>query len=174
MLPAKGLAESDFWKLFSKCKSCHHLMTTRTIPYHICPVSGLCISHSIANGSLITDLKNAGTEPDARLRTTLDNVLQNKAHFIWLLDAHNSDHAAGVPENIFRSIFYLCGQCGRYMTQRVWRNHHEDADFDDYIGCINLRPARDLEAVVGILGNAEKTGFRTITQEFPVLLPLSQ
>lgn len=41
MLPARGLAESDFWKLFSKCQTCDHLMTTRTIPYHICPVSGL-------------------------------------------------------------------------------------------------------------------------------------
>ncbi len=40
MLPAQGLAEIDFWKLFSKCRSCLHLMTTRTIPYHVCSISG--------------------------------------------------------------------------------------------------------------------------------------
>ncbi len=40
MLPAHGLASRDFWKLFSKCQSCLHLMTTRTIPYHVCSAPG--------------------------------------------------------------------------------------------------------------------------------------
>lgn len=77
---------------------------------------------------------------------------------MWLLDAHNSDHAAGVPEDVFRSIFYACKQCGRYMTQRVSRDHHEDTDFEDYT-CINLRPAG-------------KDSFRVIAQPFPILQPL--
>lgn len=88
---------------------------------------------------------------------------------MWLLDAHNSDHATGVPENIFRSIFYLCGQCGRYMTQRVSRDHHEP---DDEIGCVNVqvRLANDLEAG----SNGEKISFRVVPQEFPILSPLAQ
>lgn len=84
---------------------------------------------------------------------------------MWLLDAHNSDHAAGVPENIFRSIFYLCKQCGRYMTQRVSREHHEDTDLGD-ITCINLKLAKDLKTVAR--GDSFKAGVR----EFPALQPL--
>lgn len=37
LLPAQGLSEEDFWSLFSRCRSCQHFMTTRTIPYHRCP-----------------------------------------------------------------------------------------------------------------------------------------
>lgn len=37
MYPGMGLAEGDFWVLFSKCMACQNFMTTRTIPYHICP-----------------------------------------------------------------------------------------------------------------------------------------
>lgn len=37
MYPGMGLAEGDFWALFSKCTACHNFMTTRTIPYHVCP-----------------------------------------------------------------------------------------------------------------------------------------
>ena len=40
LLPAKGLSEDEFWRLFSKCAICHNFMTTRTIPYHRCPISG--------------------------------------------------------------------------------------------------------------------------------------
>ncbi|KAF9473555.1 hypothetical protein BDN70DRAFT_937346 [Pholiota conissans] len=35
--PALGLEEDEFWKLFSKCAVCLNFMTTRTVPYHICP-----------------------------------------------------------------------------------------------------------------------------------------
>ncbi|KAF8200973.1 hypothetical protein BJ912DRAFT_921532 [Pholiota molesta] len=42
-------------------------------------------------------------------------------------------HEAGVPEAVFRAIFYVCGCCGRYMTKRVSLNHslREHADSDD-------------------------------------------
>lgn len=35
-LPARGLPEVEFWKLFAKCGACGNYMTTRTIPYHVC------------------------------------------------------------------------------------------------------------------------------------------
>ena len=81
---------------------------------------------------------------------------------MWLLDAHSSDHAAGVPENIFRSIFYLCGQCGCYMMQRVSRDHHKDmVEFDSgETACINLRLAGDY--------NIRKKNFRIVAEEFPI------
>ncbi len=40
LFPGLGLAPEDFWKLFSKCMACHNLMTTRTVPFHICPEAG--------------------------------------------------------------------------------------------------------------------------------------
>lgn len=86
---------------------------------------------------------------------------------MWLLDAHNTDHAAGVPENVFRSIFYLCKQCGRYMTQRVSRDHHEDTDLEDYT-CINAKLAKSLKA----RGSAVIDNFKAVAREFPTLEPL--
>ena len=61
-----------------------------------------------------------------------------------LLDAHDSDNAAGVPVQFFEDIFHVCRCCSRYMTKRVSRNHHE-ADIDDIdlssssIPCIYLQ-----------------------------------
>ncbi len=37
LLPAMGLAEEEFWTVFSRCRDCKNFMTTRTIPYHTCP-----------------------------------------------------------------------------------------------------------------------------------------
>lgn len=82
---------------------------------------------------------------------------------MWLLDAHNSDNAAGVSEDVFRSIFYACKQCNRYMTQRVSRDHHEDTDFEDYT-CINLKPGAKNGNVAG--------SSKVATQPFPILEPL--
>ncbi len=79
---------------------------------------------------------------------------------MWLLDAHNSDHAAGVPEDVFRSIFYLCKQCGRYMTQRVSREHHEDADIGDDT-CVNRAKK-----------GKNKSRLRVVAEPFPILQPL--
>lgn len=50
--------------------------------------------------------------------------------FPRILDAHDSDYSAGVSEDTFRAIFYICPHCGRYMTQRISSKHHEDEDFD--------------------------------------------
>lgn len=56
-----------------------------------------------------------------------------KVFFLRLLDAHDSGQEAGVPEGVFKAIFYVCGRCGRYMTERVSLYHHdsEGADSDD-------------------------------------------
>lgn len=40
LLPALGLAEDEFWNLFSRCGLCQNFVTSRTIPYHTCPASG--------------------------------------------------------------------------------------------------------------------------------------
>ena len=64
-------------------------------------------------------------------------------YFLWLLDAHNTGQATGVPEEIFKEIFYECAECGRYMTKRLSFNHHDDSDdweFSDSESlCVYLR-----------------------------------
>lgn len=40
LLPAEGLSEGEFWRLFSRCAVCQNFMTTRTIPYHQCSIGG--------------------------------------------------------------------------------------------------------------------------------------
>lgn len=63
--------------------------------------------------------------------------------FLRLLDVHDVGHEAGVPEDVFRAIFYTCGRCGRYMTERVSFSHNEDTEFDsddsERNSCIYLR-----------------------------------
>lgn len=83
-------------------------------------------------------------------------------YFLKLLDVHGMGGAAGVPETVFKAIFYACGQCGRYMTKRILPNHHEDADLDDY-RCINVLADTTSASVVC------KRAF----MEFPTLEPLS-
>lgn len=117
--------------------------------------------------SICTENTGSGLE----LGTTLNGVLQNRAQFMWLLDAHNSDHSAGVSESVFRSIFYTCKQCGRYMTQRVSRDHHDDADLGDYT-CINRTLGTDSDSETRF--NAEKDSFRVKALPFPTLQPLSR
>ena len=112
--------------------------------------------------------KKTGNKPKLTLGIGLDSVLRNRVHFMWLLNAHNADHAAGVPENVFRSIFYTCKQCGRYMTQRISRNHHEDTDLGDYT-CINVKLVKSLKAS---RGSAVIDDFKAVAQEFPALEPL--
>lgn len=93
-----------------------------------------------------------------------------KTFFLRLLDVHDAGHEAGVPEDIFKAIFYSCWQCGRYMTKRVSFNHNEvDSDMDDQghtFACIYLT------ACVGSAFHARKTGtpqqVRTL-KEFPTL-----
>ena len=69
----------------------------------------------------------------------------HEAPSIRMLDAHDSDNAAGVPVEIFQAIFYVCRACGRYMTKRVSRNHHnadiEHVDLSSHAGahCIYLQ-----------------------------------
>ncbi len=83
------------------------------------------------------------------------NVMASTRHFLQLLDAHNIGRKAGVSEDVFKSIFYACNQCGRYVTDRMAFNHHdgetgEDADADSYglkPECLYLRmESKDSEA----------------------------
>lgn len=69
------------------------------------------------------------------------NTVKNM-YFLWLLDAH--ERTMGIPEDVFKEIFYTCAECGRYMTQRVSFNHHDDSDDWEVSGlqrspCIYLR-----------------------------------
>lgn len=78
-----------------------------------------------------------------RIKSVKDSSVKH-VYFLWLLDVHNVGQATGVPEDIFKEIFYTCAECGRYMTQRVSFNHHDDSDdwesslFEDSL-CIYLR-----------------------------------
>lgn len=44
--PALGLSAGDFWPLFSRCLVCCNLMTTRTIPYHMCQTGQLFVQYT--------------------------------------------------------------------------------------------------------------------------------
>ena len=141
LFPGPGLAPEDFWKLFSKCEVCHNLMTTRTVPFHICPEAGegdyfwfLFQTKCMTHGDVFSP-------PGKDNRSTNINL---KAFFLPLVDAHNVGHEAGIPEDAFRAIFHMCDQCGRYMTKRLSLHHIDwDEDFEsEYDGpsrCIYLR-----------------------------------
>ena len=87
----------------------------------------------------------------AEFSFNIDTSAVKHTYFLWLLDAHNVDRAMGVPADIFRAIFYICAQCGRYMTQRVSFNHHDwddwdSEDFDEkHPQCIYLRTVTESE-----------------------------
>jgi hypothetical protein len=97
----------------------------------------------------------------------------SKTFFLRMLDAHDSGHEAGVPEAVFRAIFYVCGCCGRYMTKRVSLNHslreHADSDDsgDEQAACIYRHAG-----TMGVSKTREDDGFRAL-KEFPTLEPLS-
>lgn len=71
-----------------------------------------------------------------------------------MLDAHDVGREAGVSEDVFRSIFDACDQCGRYTTKRMSFHHREgeletdsDSDCDSFdlkLECVFLR-ASDLD-----------------------------
>lgn len=93
-------------------------------------------------------------------------------YFLRLLDTHGVGGASGVPESVFRDIFYVCRQCGRYMTERVSPNHHEDIDLGD-LTCINRKSvAAATAAGLGDTSHAQKSKVRKIAEDFPVLEPL--
>lgn len=70
-----------------------------------------------------------------------------------MLDAHDTGREAGISEDVFRSIFYACEQCGRYTTKRMSFHHREgelETDFDSgsfdlKLECVFLR-ASDWDA----------------------------
>ena len=79
-------------------------------------------------------------------------------YFLWLLDAHNPSQAAGVTEDIFKELFYTCTDCGRYMTERLSFNHHDDFDdweFSDseHSLCVYLRGKMKTEGPVSAVIN---------------------
>ena len=103
-------------------------MTTRTIPYHQCPASGKLL-YSFALSFLTFPLLYVDLTDSQSIKSERNSP--TNSYFLWLLDAHNVGQSAGVPEDVFREIFYACTECGRYMTQRVSFNHR-DSDWDDW------------------------------------------
>ncbi len=95
-------------------------------------------------------------------------------YFLSLLDTHwhGSGGKSGVPENIFKEMFYVCRQCGRHMTERVSSSHHEDADLGD-MTCINRRSAVAAGAAgSGDIFHSHKNKVERVLIPFPELEPL--
>lgn len=152
LFPALGLAASDFWALFSRCKACHNLMTTRTIPYHVCQ-AGESLARRIWDTVLNSRLRVlTGAKMGAKRCADISPPMY---HFLRMLDCHDVGREAGVSEDIFRSIFHACSQCGRYMTERM-SSHHNEGEEEEELGsdvelaakleCIYLRTGLDLDA----------------------------
>ena len=147
MLPARGLPEINFWQLFSKCRICSNFMTTRTVPYHSCATpskSSLCFPFMFILNNIIS--VSLDTQPENRDRDSLLCAAKDQ-YFLKFLDVHGIAGNGGIPESVFRTIFYACIQCGHYMTARLMWDHHEDVDFDDY-RCINLAGSSSSESRV--------------------------
>ncbi|KAF8190094.1 hypothetical protein BJ912DRAFT_925727 [Pholiota molesta] len=72
------------------CMACHNFMTARTVPYHICP--------------------------DHEIEPTFNAETVRKGFFLSSLDVHNPGHEAGLPEEDFKAIFYVCEQWSRPIT----------------------------------------------------------
>lgn len=99
-------------------------------------------------------------------KTQLDRNLVKKVHFPRLLDAHDSDYSMGVSHDIFQAIFYICADCGRYMTQRLSLYHHDNDDYDSESPpspCVYLRK--------DIVRTSSSRGARPL-EDFPPLSPL--
>lgn len=87
------------------------------------------------------------------------------------LDVHCVGRAAGVPESSFKAMFYACGQCGHYMTERISQSHHDDSDLGDNT-CINRAApwpeslsGREIRRALGRKSASDR-------DKFPVLVPL--
>lgn len=167
MLPARGLPEVIFWQLFSKCGTCSNFMTTRTVPYHVCTTTTSGQSNLCFQSALIDLIKKGPFVPakQPECQVIVSSVAVKDQYFLKFLDVHGLGGHGGVPEDVFKTIFYACRQCGRYMTARLMWNHHEDADFDDY-RCINLADTSSSETMI-----ARR---KACAAHFPILEPLSQ
>lgn len=142
LLPANGLAIDEFWSLFSRCQLCQNFVSTRTVPYHRCPADGQPL---LFQTIIAAYYFNVASPADIGIKFD-ENSVKNM-YFLWLLDAH--ERAMGIPEVVFKEIFYTCAECGRYMTQRVSFNHHDDSDDWEYsssqrLPCIYLRSQMQL------------------------------
>lgn len=172
-LPAEGIPEVEFWKLFSKCRACGNYMTTRTIPYHICPTPGQLylsrwVCFSIKQLAYIAYVLVPHSERNPGSAALHSAVTTKDQYCLLHLDAHGVGRAAGICESVFKNIFYTCGQCNHYMTERISPNHHEDTDLGDNT-CINRaapwpesRFGRPIRRAIARTRNYEK---------FPVLDP---
>ena len=145
LFPALGLAASDFWPLFSRCLTCHNMMTTRTAPYHICQNGQFSTISKYDVGSIL--ISRCGVLLGGEIAEDCNDAMTSTHHFLQLLDVHNIGRESGVSDDIFKSIFYACNLCGRYVTNRMAFNHHdgetgEDTDADSFgleLDCLYLR-----------------------------------
>lgn len=81
-------------------------------------------------------LSLAGISSSTEVGASENSINHAVAHstsrfFLHLLDAHNVGQEAGVSEEMFKAIFYTCYCCGRYMTQRMAFQHHDEDEFCD-------------------------------------------
>ena len=92
--------------------------------------------------------------------------MKNQTFFPRLLDAHDHEFAAGVPEEVFRALFHICSECGQYMTKRLSSYHHDDdEDFDSKPPCIYICTTHS----TGWLNQFRRAGVRRVFQDFPVM-----
>lgn len=98
-----------------------------------------------------------------QFRNSIPNSPIIGQYFLKHLDVHGVGGASGIPENIFKAMFYACGQCGRYMTRRILENHHEDGDLDDYT-CVN--------SSLTSTGPASSVPRKKVLTDFPISEPL--
>lgn len=112
----------------------------------------------------------AGTQSQKQYSDNCTTKAQQ--YFLRLLDTHGPGGASGVPESVFKDIFYVCGQCGWYMTERVSPNHHKDTDLGD-LTCINRKSVVAATATgPEDTSRAQKNKVRKIAEDFPILEPL--
>jgi hypothetical protein len=99
-----------------------------------------------------------------------------KGFFLSSLDVHNPGHEAGLPEEDFKAIFYVCEQCDRYMTRRVSPHHNGEEDPDAAGGshrwaCIYLR--KQVKRILDACKNSHhQPELLRKMAEFPTLEPL--
>lgn len=101
----------------------------------------------------------------------IDAEVIPKTFFLRLLDAHDIGHEAGVSEDVFKAIFYTCGQCGRYMTERISFNHNEEADSDrddqGHTACRYLFAC--VKSTLSARKGCNLRRVRTLKEKFPTL-----
>lgn len=94
-----------------------------------------------------------------------------------MLDVHDPGHEAGLPEDVFKAIFYVCDQCDRYMTRRISFAHFDEEVDSNIAGRRKHTACVYLRTCVKKILDARKSGCHQPEllrkmMEFPTLEPL--